>query len=210
MFLRQEVGNPKVLVGATTDFKFYAANTASQLAGLQVDSITFNGDGTNDVIIAVSRVGAVTFDDAETVANTHNYSGLVDITFTASDKNTALATMKSVVAATAVTIPLVETNYNTGRFEGYIRVRQHNITNNVIAATSLWDTDGGVNCATLANCVATLTTSDSQSMVAINGPITISYTDALAASGSTDVARTATMNLSLIHISEPTRSRGIW
>jgi hypothetical protein len=187
--------NTKVNVGATTDFKFYAANTASQLAGLQVDSITFNGDGTNDVIIAVSRVGAVTFDDAETVANTHNYSGLVDITFTASDKNTALATMKSVVAATAVTIPLVETNYNTGRFEGYIRVRQHNITNNVIAATSLWDTDGGVNCATLANCVATLTTSDSQSMVAINGPITISYTDALAASGSTDVARTATMNI---------------
>jgi hypothetical protein len=185
----------KVNVGATTDFKFYSANTLSQLAGLQVDSITFNGDGTNDVIIAVSRIGAVTFDDAETTPNSHAYTGLVDITFTSSARNTALATMQSVVAATAVTIPLVETDYNTGRFEGNVRVRQHNITNNVVAATTLWDTDGGVNCATLANCIATLTTSDSQSMVAINGPITLKYTDALAASGSTDVARSATMNI---------------
>ena len=190
----------KVNVGATTDFKFYSANTLSQLAGLQVDSITFNGDGTNDVIIAVSRIGAVTFNDGgglllDGTAADHAYSGLVDITFTSSAKNTALATMQSVVAATAVTIPLVETDYNTGRFEGKVRIRQHNITNNVIAATTLWDTESGVNCATLANCVATLTTSDSQSMVAINGPITIKYTDALAASGSTDVARSATMNI---------------
>ena len=190
----------KVNVGATTDFKFYSANTASQLAGLQVDSVTFNGDGTNDVIIAVSRIGAVTFNDGggllgTGIADDHTYTGLVDITFNSSDKDTAIATMKSVVAATAVTIPLVETGYNTGRFEGHVRVRQHNITNNVISATTLWDTETGKNCSTLTDCIVTATTSDLQSMVAINGPITIAYTDALAASGSTNVARAATMNV---------------
>lgn len=184
----------KVNVGATTDFAFYVSNSASKLAGLQVDSITFNGDGTNDVIIAVSRIGAVTFSDG-LLNPSFAYTGLVDITFNSSDKDTAIATMKSVVAATAVTIPLVETGYNTGRFEGHVRVRQHNITNNVISATTLWNTETGNNCATLADCVVTATTSDLQSMVAINGPITIAYTDALAASGSTNVARAATMNV---------------
>jgi hypothetical protein len=86
--------------------------------------------------------------------------------------------MKSVVASTAVTIPLIETGFNTGRFDGHVRVRQHNITNGVTAATTLWNPDGGVNCATLANCTATATTSDLQSIPAINGPITITYTDA--------------------------------
>ena len=183
----------KVNVGAVSDFTLLATGSSSALTGIQVDAITFNGDGTNAPIVQVSRTGAnVTFNDG---VNDIAYTGLVDISFKQSAKNTAIVTMKSVVASTAVTIPLIETGFNTGRFDGKVRIRQHNIANGVTAATTLWNPDGGVNCSTLADCTATATTSDAQSIPAINGPITITYTDANTKSGSTNVAQTATMKI---------------
>ena len=117
----------KVNVGAVSDFTLLATGSSSALTGIQVDAITFNGDGTNAPIVQVSRTGAnVTFNDG---VNDIAYTGLVDISFKQSAKNTAVVTMKSVVASTAVTIPLVETGFNTGRFDGHVRIRQHNITN---------------------------------------------------------------------------------
>jgi len=183
----------KVNVGAVSDFSLLATGSASALSGLQVDAITFNGDGTNAPIIQISKTATnATFSDG---VNDIAYTGLVDITFKESAKNTALVTMKSVVASTAVTIPLVETGYNTGRFDNKIWLRQHDTTKGIIAATSAWNPNGGVNCATLANCVVTTTETAVQNLPVINGPVTITYTDAATKSGSTNVSRTASMKI---------------
>jgi len=183
----------KVNVGAVSDFSLLATGSASALSGLQVDAITFNGDGTNAPIIQISKTATnATFNDG---VNDIAYTGLVDITFKESAKNTALVTMKSVVASTAVTIPLVETGYNTGRFDNKIWLRQHDTTKGIIAATSAWNPNGGVNCATLANCVVTTTETAVQNLPVINGPVTITYTDAATKSGSTNVSRTASMKI---------------
>ena len=183
----------KVNVGAVSDFSLLATGSSSALSGIQVDAITFNGDGTNAPIIQVSKNAAnVTFNDG---VNDIVYTGLVDITFKESAKNTALVTMKSVVASTAVTIPLVETGYNTGRFDNKIWLRQHDTTKGIIAANSAWNPNGGVNCATLANCVVTTSETAVQNLPVINGPVTITYTDAATKSGSTNVARTASMKI---------------
>ena len=183
----------KVNVGAVSDFSLLATGSSSALGGIQVDAITFNGDGTNAPIIQVSKTASnVTFNDG---VNDIAYTGLVDITFKESAKNTGLVTMKSVVASTAVTIPVVETGYNTGRFDNKIWLRQHDTTKGIIAANSAWNPNGGDNCSTLATCVVTTSETAVQNIPVINGPVTITYTDAATKSGSTNVSRTATMKI---------------
>ena len=54
----------KVNVGAISDFSLLATGSSSALSGIQVDAITFNGDGTNAPIIQVSKTAAnATFND---------------------------------------------------------------------------------------------------------------------------------------------------
>jgi hypothetical protein len=154
----------KPIVGSVSDIKLIHNTTSQKITGLVVSEIFSNGDG-------VSNAGIITVN--VTTSQTHT-AGL-RVVYPTSAVNTTTATVKSVVATTGSVLTLTETGRNTGRFEGYVQVKER-------TTTFTQGANGGA-----VNSPATI--------AAIGGPVTISYNDVATSGTATNVKRSVSGTL---------------
>jgi len=168
--LDDSAGSP-IIGDVSTVSVVLASDDETPVSGVSVKAINFAGDDDNDAIITIG-IDFGTGPGAETP---------ITILYSSSDVDTVTATVKSIVDPTGATLTLTETGRNTGRFEGYAQITKHDADNNATA------TAGGAS-------------GDPLEIPAVGGPITIKYTDAANANGSSST-RTA---LVLIDTTPPT------
>jgi len=196
----EDVGNP--IVGAASTIKAYRTGTGvvNELTNLNI-VIVQAGDGVTqkpiiDVSIASGTVSAA--------------NAVTSFRYNTSAKNVITASVKSVVDTTGSVVTLTETGFNTGRFEGYVQVKER--TSSVTQGTGAnycptiapkLDNIGGKFEPTL--CMGTnhvLGAIGSPATIpATAGPITIKYIDAVTSGTATNASVTATYS---IDVTEPT------
>ena len=101
------------VVGTTSDIRVISAGTSTDVTRVSVVAIAFAGNGTNPAIITLQ----LDFGGALSTA--------IDIQYPSSAVDVVTATIKSVVdsGGTSV-ITLTETGRDTGRFEGFVLVKE--------------------------------------------------------------------------------------
>jgi len=154
----------KPIVGATTDIKLIHNTTNQVITGLVVSEIFSAGDG-------VSNAGIITVN--VTVAQTHTAG--IRVVYPTSAVNTTTAQIKSVVATTGSVVTLTETGRNTGRFEGYVQVKER--TNSFTQ---------GVNGGAVGS---------PATIAAVGGPITVTYNDVATSGTAANVKRSVSGTL---------------
>jgi len=154
----------KPIVGSTSDIKLIHDTTSQEITGLVVSEIFSAGDGaTNAGIITVNV----------TVTQTHTTG--IRVVYPTSAVNTTTAQVKSVVATSGSVVTLTETGRNTGRFEGYVQVKER--TN----AFTQGANGGAVGSpATIA---------------AVGGPVTVTYNDVATSGTAANVKRSVSGTL---------------
>jgi len=152
------------IVGAIGTISILDTGTKTAVVGVRISSF-FAGGGTLAtppwVVLEVTSGTGPT--------------GRVDIQYATSAVDTITAQIKSVVDSIGSVVSLVETGRDTGRFDGYVRVKER---------TSAFTV--GVNGGT---------TGSPATIPAIGGPITITYADALTSGSATKLARVTTLTI---------------
>jgi len=163
--LDDSAGSP-IIGGVDTISVVLASDDETEVAGVTVKAINFAGDTNNDAIITIGidygtgPTGPVTF--------LYNSSAVEDIQ----------ARVTSIVDPEGALVTLRETDRNTGRFEGWVKIEKHVV--------------GDLEDAEPADGSGGLTQEAPLTIPAIGGPITIKYTDVENANG-TSSTRTATV-----------------
>ncbi len=157
------------IIGGIDTISIVATGTTQVITGVSVKSVNFAGDGTNPAIITIGvDYGA------------YAVSG-VDILYKSSLFNSVTATIKSVVDPIGSVVTLTETGRNTGRFEGWVEIKER-------TASFTVGVDGGA-------------TGSPATIPAIGGPISVTFTDVATSGSATNVVRTASLS---IDITSPT------
>jgi len=151
------------IIGDISTITVVGTGTNTVVNGVSVLSIDFVGDGTNPAIVTIG----VDFGTGP--------GGAVDIVYSSSSIETITASVKSVVDTTGSVVTLTETGRNTGRFEGYVWVKERTSSFTV-----------GANGGSIGS---------PATVPAIGGPITISYNDAVTSGTATNVTRTGTLTI---------------
>ncbi|MDA1283074.1 MAG: hypothetical protein O2921_10750 [Chloroflexi bacterium] len=155
------------IIGGIDTISVVNTGSATAVAGVSVKSINFVGDGTNAPIITIG----VDYGSGPAAG--------VDILYSSSSINSITASIKSVVDTIGSVVTLTETGRNTGRFEGYVLVKERTSTFTV-----------GVNGGGSGS-------GQEATIPAIGGPITVSYNDAVTSGAATNVARTASLSIDI-------------
>ena len=102
----------KPIVGAASTVKAYTQSTDTQITNVSI-SIHEPGDGvTKKPVIDVS------------ISSGSLSAAMLDFRYSTSAKDVITASIKSVVDTTGSVVTLTETDFNTGRFEGYVEVQE--------------------------------------------------------------------------------------
>ena len=152
------------IIGGVDTITIVDKGTDDVVSGVSVKNINFLGNGTNAPIITIG----VDFGSGPT--------GLVDVVYSSSSINVITASVKSVVYPTGAVVTLTETDRNTGRFEGYVLVKERSVAFTV-----------GKNSVSGAPA----------EIPATGGPITVTYNDAVTSGTATNVARTGTLSIDI-------------
>ena len=152
------------IIGGVDTITIVDKGTDDVVSGVSVKNINFLGNGTNAPIITIG----VDFGSGPT--------GLVDVVYSSSSINVITASVKSVVYPTGAVVTLTETDRNTGRFEGYVLVKERSV------AFTVGEDSGSGRAAEIP---------------ATGGPITVTYNDAVTSGTATNVARTGTMSIDI-------------
>jgi hypothetical protein len=183
----------KPIVGAASTVLAYTTGTDTLISNVTI-AIYEAGDGvTKKPIIDVS------------IASTTLSAAMIDFRYSTSAKDVITASVKSVVDTTGSVVTLTETAFNSGRFEGYVQVKERTATvtqgtggnycptivarTGLVLATGVWDPTLCLG-AVLGGAVGTPAT-----IPATAGPITIKYVDAITSGTATNASVTATYNI---------------
>jgi len=161
--LVDESANP--VVGALSEIRIVKASSepSVEFTNISAVAISYPGDGTNAAIITLQL-------DYGTAPNAN-----LEIQYPSSAVDVTTASIKSVVDTTGSVVILTETGRDTGRFEGYVLVKERTVTFTTGA-------DGG-----LSGLPATV--------AVIGGPVTVSYNDVATAGTATNVPRTGSLKI---------------
>jgi hypothetical protein len=186
----ESVSSP--IVGAASTIKAYKTGTATLITASLNIVIHEAGDGTTKKPVIDVSIGGGTM-----------ATSLVDFRYQTSAKDVITASVKSVVDTTGSVVVLTETGFNSGRFEGYVQVKER--TAAVTKGT------GGNYCPSLNETAAKLvysiwnpalcidatrgTLTNPATIPATAGPITIAYVDAVTSGTATNVSVTQTYNI---------------
>ncbi|MCH8229783.1 MAG: hypothetical protein IIA53_05580 [Chloroflexi bacterium] len=162
--------NTSPVVGTIDDIRVISHNTSTDVTRVSVVAIAFVGNGINPAIITLQ----LDFGGS--------LSTRFDIQYPTSSVEEITATIKSVVdtGGTSV-VTLTETGRDTGRFEGFVRVKERVATGGSVFITGAPGTGLSINAAA--------------TIPAIGGPISITYNDADTSGTAKDVTRTATLTI---------------
>ena len=152
------------IIGGVDSITIVDKGTDDVVSGVSVKNINFLGNGTNAPIITIG----VDFGSGPT--------GLVDVVYSSSSINVITASVKSVVYPTGAVVALTETDRNSGRFEGYVWVKERSV------AFTVGEDSGSGRHAEIP---------------ATGGPITVTYNDAVTSGTATNVARTGTLSIDI-------------
>jgi len=157
-----DVNSP--IVGAAGDISIVEAGNSNVVTGLTVSEVFSTGDGaSNKGIITVNVTGVPA------------YAGEIRVTYPTSAIDTTTATVKSVVATTGSVLTLTETGRNTGRFEGYVKVKER-------INTFTQGLNGG-------------TVGSPATIAAVGGPVTVTYNDVATSGTAANVKRSVSGTL---------------
>jgi hypothetical protein len=180
------------IVGSASDVKVYYAhgNSAGSVVvtGISVDSIVYAGNAVAPPIVRL-KLDFTHGHQSATTGDGAGSAGRFNITYPTSSAEVVTATIKSVVDTGGTSIvTLTETGRNTARYEGIVRVKERTTA---IANTAT----GNYIVGTQAANGAAATKANASTIPATNGPITVSYVDAVTSGSAVNVARTATYSI---------------
>jgi len=185
------------IVGSESDVKVYygqgnSANGSGSsvvVTGISVDKIIFAGNAVAPPIIRL-KLDFTHGHQADTTSGTiKGAAGRFEITYPTSSKEVVTATIKSVVDTGGTSIvTLTETDRNTARYEGIVRVKER--------TTAIADTaTGNYIIGTQGTTGFVASKAAASTIPATNGPITVSYVDAVTSGSAVNVSRTATYSI---------------